>query len=207
MRDSNEWVAEGGVDKPANGTIGGGSVWAGKQGYNGQYSFALVPQPSRMATTYAGGFVATSFGLLGPCDKKQCPGRTVGCCYPELWSHHREWFWPRTNGALSAANGQLCFSNSSLIDYLTERVKDTLRANPRSSIVSVSQNDNGEYCRDKTEAAVNAEEGTLGGAIFRAVNTIADRVKLEFPCVSAFSNCHLLQMSSQLQSVNALLTN
>ncbi len=105
-------------------------------------------------------------------------------------------------------DGQLCWSNASLIAHITARVKQQLRANPQATIISVSQNDvsrtrqaprvaqpqswslnhilhdssqNGLYCKSKAEAAINAEEGTLGGAMFRAINEIAEAIEDEFP--------------------------
>ena len=41
--------------------------------------------------------------------------------------------------------------------------------------------DNGNYCKSPEELKIIAEEGTPGGALFRAVNTIATNLKDEFP--------------------------
>ena len=44
--------------------------------------------------------------------------------------------------------------------------------------VSVSQNDNYAQCESAAEKAINTAEGTAGGALFRAVNFIADAIKV-----------------------------
>ena len=52
---------------------------------------------------------------------------------------------------------------------MTERVKDALRKAPAATIVSVSQNDNSNYCKDPADMAIIQEEGAdkrLFGAIF-----------------------------------------
>jgi len=71
-----------------------------------------------------------------------------------------------------------------MVKYMTERVRDTLRADPNANIISVSQNDNFNYCRSPEEMAIINEEGTPGGALFRAINTVADAVRDEFPHVA-----------------------
>ena len=50
--------------------------------------------------------------------------------------------------------------------------------------VSVSQNDNYAQCESSAEKAINAAEGTAGGALFRAVNFIADAIKDDYPGVA-----------------------
>ena len=60
----------------------------------------------------------------------------------DLFHSNNEWFWPHDD---PLAYGQLCWSNTSLIDFVTERVKVTLRAAPTATIVSVSQNGECSY--------------------------------------------------------------
>ena len=63
-------------------------------------------------------------------------------------------------------------------------MKQQLKAQPEATIVSVSQNDNHNQCEDPAELKINEAEGTPGGALFRAVNVIADGLKAEFPTVA-----------------------
>lgn len=64
------------------------------------------------------------------------------------------------------------------------QVKKILTDNPTATIISVSQNDNGAYCQTPEELAIIKEEGTPGGALFRAINVIAAAIKDEFPAVA-----------------------
>jgi hypothetical protein len=59
-----------------------------------------------------------------------------------------------------------------------------LDAQPNATIVSVSQNDNGRACQDPAELAANRAEGTSGGALFGAINTIADALASSHPAVA-----------------------
>jgi hypothetical protein len=61
-----------------------------------------------------------------------------------------EWFWPRN----MTTYGQLCWSNKSLVEYITTRVKGFLRSQPDTNIISVSQNDNHDYCQSPEEMAI-----------------------------------------------------
>ena len=61
------------------------------------------------------------------------------------------------------------------------QVKGFLALNPAAEIISVSQNDNGHQCETPEEKSINAAEGTAGGALFRAVNAIADAIKNDYP--------------------------
>ena len=91
------------------------------------------------------------------------------------------WFWPRDDGTVY---GQLCWSNASLVSFIAKKVKGFLRTQPNATIISVSQNDNGLYCNDTAERAVMDAEGSPMGPLLRAVNTIADAIKPEFPHIA-----------------------
>lgn len=160
-RDNNEYVASKYM------------TWAGKLGYNGATAHpADIPNAGKR---YAGGlFVHTGYKLLGATNDRPPP---------ELWKDHREWFWPRADND-SDVYGQLCWSNASLVTYMTERVRVTLRGDPNANIISVSQMDNFNYCKSPEEIKIIDEEGTPGGAMFRAINTIAAAIQDEFPNIA-----------------------
>ena len=115
------------------------------------------------------GFVHTSYKLLNATAGNVPP--------PEIYAKHPEWFWPDNK-----TYGQLCWSNQSLIDTVTKSVLASLHAQPDATVISVSQNDNYNYCNSTAEREIyNDENGSLIGPILRAVNAIADAVKIEFP--------------------------
>ena len=134
------------------------------------------------------GFVHTSYSLLWPPGtsstfKCNTTAGIPGCGIPpELFTKHREWFWPPAPAAPTA--GQLCWSNASLQQFMIAQVKGFLALNPGAEIISVSQNDNGHQCETPEEKSINAAEGTAGGALFRAINGIADAIKNDYPRVA-----------------------
>ena len=78
---------------------------------------------------------------------------------------------------------QLCLTNSEVLRIATETVREWIRANPHAAIVSVSQNDNGGYCRCERCAALAAKEGSQAGPILHFVNAVADAVAEDAPGV------------------------
>ena len=75
-------------------------------------------------------------------------------------------------------------SNASLLQFIIGNLKQQLKTQPEATIVSVSQNDNANQCRDPAELKINEAEGTPGGALFRAVNVIADGLKDFYPDIA-----------------------
>ena len=127
------------------------------------------------------GHAHTSISLLqsapGPFDTPTFNATKIYLANPS-------WFWPP--GPPSSLS-QLCWSNTSLQAFLIENVRYILRHQPDATLISVSQEDNGNYCRTKEELALIEAEGTLGGALFHAVNNIAAAVADEFPHVSVIT--------------------
>ena len=151
------------------------SDWAMAMGYNGPHH-SDDPRFGGNNPTYATppGPVHTSYTLFDPSTDR------AGLPPPELWQKHPEWMWPRNRSVY----GQLCWSNASLIEYLTTRVKGYLRAQPAANVISVSQNDNGEYCQSPSELEIINEEKSPAGPLLRAINAIAAAIKDEFPHVA-----------------------
>ena len=98
------------------------------------------------------GSVHTSYVLFGP-DHPPGPNCTANgctptgsnadgrdCCPPaDLFRQHPEWFWPQDDGK---SDGQLCWSNASMVSYITEAVDDMLAQEKDLTqyyVVSISQ--------------------------------------------------------------------
>ena len=101
--------------------------------------------------------------------------------HPSRKTDTRPCSWPRND---SSAYGQLCWSNSSLVQYLATAAANFLRADPTASILSISQNDNNNYCRSPEEMAIIEAEGSPMGPLLRAINIIAATLAPEFPLVA-----------------------
>lgn len=150
--------------------------WDARVGYNGVGDTAHGGHVSYASPP---GFVHTSYNLLTfPKMDRANTAEATG-----LYDTHPAWFWPR--GAAGAkAYGQLCWSNASLVTFLTSQVRAVLRAQPDANIVSISQNDNGQRCLDPVEEAVNNKSGSPIGALLTAVNQIAADIEVDFPHVA-----------------------
>ncbi len=90
--------------------------------------------------------------------------------------------------ALGAESGertinQLCLTNPETLRLVIEGVQKTLRDNPNAEIISVTQNDNQDYCVCENCKKVDEEEGSHSGTMLRFVNAIADAVKEDYPDV------------------------
>jgi len=125
------------------------------------------------------GFVHTSYNFFTQGGKPSGLGGP-----PQQWfQSHNEWFYPHND---STVYGQLCWSNTSLVQYLIEKTRGFLRLpeNAAATTIDVSQNDNAHACQDPAEKAIAEEEGSPMGPLLRAVNAIADAIKEEFPGVA-----------------------
>ena len=70
------------------------------------------------------------------------------------------------------------------MEYVVNQVITMLKNQPDASVVSVSQNDNFDYCNSTAEQAIYKEEGGVGiGPILRAVNKVALAIKDKYPNV------------------------
>ncbi len=77
--------------------------------------------------------------------------------------------------------GQLCLTNPEVVRIVTETVLKWIEEQPDLRIVSVTQNDNGNYCQCEKCKAVDAEEGSPSGLMLRFVNQVADEVAKKYP--------------------------
>lgn len=80
--------------------------------------------------------------------------------------------------------GQPCLSDAAILETVIKNVRRLLDENPDCKIVSVSQNDNTNYCRCPKCQATDAEEGSPAGTLLRFVNAVADDIKDDYPGVS-----------------------
>ncbi len=78
----------------------------------------------------------------------------------------------------------MCWTNASLVAQLILATKSVLQGQPNARIMSISQNDNLNYCQSAEELAVIAEERSPAGPLLRAINAIADAIADDFPLVT-----------------------
>ena len=80
-------------------------------------------------------------------------------------------------------NQQPCLSDPEVLKKANASVRRILENDPDVTIVSVSQNDNFNYCKCEKCAAVDAEEGSHAGTLLRFVNAVAADIAEEYPHV------------------------
>ncbi|MAE64826.1 MAG: hypothetical protein CMJ18_11210 [Phycisphaeraceae bacterium] len=76
-----------------------------------------------------------------------------------------------------------CLTNPQVLEIVTAAVLNEIEAHPQRTNVSVSQNDNDNYCRCTACAALDEREGTPMGSLLTFVNGVADRVAQRHPQV------------------------
>ena len=153
------------------------------------------------------GYVATAYDLLCEslvADTSDCAGKGTDEPHPHntpclaTWRKHPEWFvchpvicnklpcptlFPCTVTEVNQTGySQPCWSNTSLQTTMAANILKILRQNPDASSVSVTGMD-GPSLECPPDGKANKEEGTTGGANFRAVKAIAAIVNTEFPHV------------------------
>ena len=78
---------------------------------------------------------------------------------------------------------QPCLTNPKTLEIAIENVRKWLDQNPNAQIISVTQNDNQNYCVCENCRKVDEEEGSHAGTMLRFVNAIADNIKNDYPNV------------------------
>ena len=80
-------------------------------------------------------------------------------------------------------NEQPCLTDPEVLKKTIASVREILKKDPGIKIVSVSQNDNKNYCKCPRCAAVDEEEGSQAGTLLRFVNAVASDIAADYPDV------------------------
>lgn len=75
---------------------------------------------------------------------------------------------------------QPCLTNPKTLEVAKQTARSILSQNPKA-IISITQNDNQNYCVCDKCRAVDEEEGSQAGTMIRFVNAIAEELGKEFP--------------------------
>ncbi len=140
--------------------------WAAQHGANGFLD--QIDERHGGRVEYAEGFVHTFNGLVPP---------------DPYFRLHPEWF-SLIDGKRTATNAQLCTTDPELRAFVLKRVKEQLRAHPRATIVSVSQNDCFNPCQCERCQALAQAEGSEAGPMVALANYVAEGIEREHPGVA-----------------------
>ncbi len=78
---------------------------------------------------------------------------------------------------------QPCLSDPEVLKQVIAGVREILAQHPDASLISVTQNDNRNYCKCPKCAATDEEEGSPSGTLLRFINAVADDVGKDYPNV------------------------
>ncbi|MBE6726403.1 MAG: DUF4838 domain-containing protein [Ruminococcaceae bacterium] len=81
------------------------------------------------------------------------------------------------------SKSQPCFSDPEILDTVIASVRAMLERDPSITIVSVSQNDNQNYCTCSKCREIDREEGSHMGSLLRFVNAVAEDIEDDYPDV------------------------
>ncbi|UCS91657.1 DUF4838 domain-containing protein [Echinicola marina] len=108
----------------------------------------------------------------------------------EYFKEHPEWFSDPDNHNLpcttsskmpEADKTQLCMSNPEVIKVLTEAALKWIEKEPTAGYISISQNDNGNYCSCTDCSQLAESEGSYAGPLLKGVNQVARSIRNKYP--------------------------
>ncbi|MEX0744620.1 MAG: DUF4838 domain-containing protein [Phycisphaeraceae bacterium] len=90
-------------------------------------------------------------------------------------------FYSLVEGERLRDGGQLCATNEQVVARVTARVRELLAEHPDRPVISLSQNDNNNYCRCDRCAALDEREGTHAAQVLHLVNAVAEAIEADLP--------------------------
>ncbi|MET2984593.1 DUF4838 domain-containing protein [Aureibaculum conchae] len=119
----------------------------------------------------------------------------------KFYKQHPEYFALRGDKRLPT---QLCLTNNNVYNIVKDSIASLFAKNPIANVVSVSQDDNTQYCQCENCAKIDKEEGSPAGSMIRFVNKIAEN----FPDkqISTLAYQHTRKPSKTKPRENVLIT-
>ncbi len=90
----------------------------------------------------------------------------------EYYASHPEYYALRNGRRITT---QLCLTNPDVLRIVTEKVALMLEEFPNEEVISVSQDDNQQYCECENCRAIDEREGSPSGTMIYFVNKVADQ--------------------------------
>lgn len=101
---------------------------------------------------------------------------------PEYVRDHPEYFALVNGKRITDGSGQVCLTSEGALSATIEEVKKRLRGGEKGRYISVSMDDNANYCRCP-RCLAEIEKTSLSDLFFGFINKVARAVKKEFPDV------------------------
>ena len=118
-----------------------------------------------------------------------------------FYAAHPEYYALRGDKRLPT---QLCLTNPTVLEIVKDSVTALFKRNPEATVVSVSQDDNQQYCQCENCNAIDTEEGSPSGTMIYFVNKVAEG----FPgkTISTLAYQHTRKPPKTAPSENVLIT-
>jgi hypothetical protein len=97
-----------------------------------------------------------------------------------LYNEHPEYF-PLIKGKRVNGYVQRCLSNPEVIKMAKARVREWIKDHPDATIISVSQNDTGNWCQCEQCKELDDREGSPSASLIRFVNAVAEDIEHDYP--------------------------
>ena len=88
-----------------------------------------------------------------------------------FYESHPEYYALRDGKRLPT---QLCLTNEKVLEIVKDSVGSLFKQNPNALVISVSQDDNQQYCQCPICSKIDKEEGSPAGTMIRFVNNVAE---------------------------------
>ena len=88
----------------------------------------------------------------------------------KFYKEHPEYFALRNGKRVPT---QLCLTNKKVLEIVKDSVASLFKRYPEATVISVSQNDNSQYCTCDACSKIDKEEGSPAGSMIRFVNKVA----------------------------------
>ena len=107
----------------------------------------------------------------------------------EHFATHPEWYTdPNTGLPCTSAspmptiyNSQLCLSAAGLVNEVADHAETWISAHPSAKYISITENDNGNYCKCPSCSSLRASQGSQSGPNLNFVNQVADLIHNAHP--------------------------
>ncbi len=101
----------------------------------------------------------------------------------QYFDEHPEYF-AEVNGQRLRERTQLCLTNPEVVKLTIARARQWIEEHPGVDIISVSQNDWGNYCQCADCQAIAEAEGSQAGPVVAFVNQVAKAIQDDYPDVA-----------------------
>ena len=156
-------------------------TYYGENNHNPLFATRLRNNSIRKAGPTLGG--QTPMRLINHTFTRQLGTRQYGKEHPEYFAEVEGVRRSNVVNDWGRYGTQLCLTNPDVRRIVTAKVLADLEAHPEWANISVSQNDNRQYCRCAKCSAVDKRAGTPMGSLLTFVNAVADEVARQRPGV------------------------